>query len=188
MRIKTIVTIVAASLLVTALSVRAENYGEEDSIDTSVRLKKHTLFGPRLGMSYIATKNETYQAALDEHSIGNTISQFGWQFEWLVRPEGGGPAFVTELIPFLGGFEYSTIIPSVSLLFGIRMPMGFEFGMGPQVAVTFTEHQPVNPSLVIAIGQSLSFSGVNIPLNLALSTSKSGNTVSFVFGYALEKS
>ncbi|MBN1575903.1 MAG: hypothetical protein JW913_05080 [Chitinispirillaceae bacterium] len=40
-------------------------------------------------------------------------------------------------------------------------------------------------SPVFAIGQSINFSGVSIPLNLAVSTNRSGTSGSFVFGYAL---
>jgi hypothetical protein len=108
-------------------------------------------------------------------------------------PEGGGPSFVTQLVPFIGGVEYTTIIPSTTLVLGIRFPGGFEFGLGPNVLFNFKEFKndgdeigkPVNTSLLIAIGKSIDFSGVSIPLNLALALNNGGTRFSFVFGYAL---
>jgi hypothetical protein len=57
--------------------------------------------------------------------------------------------------------------------------------MGPQAVATFDKNQPVSTSLVMALGHSLSFGAVKIPLNVAFLTNRDGNTVSFVFGYAM---
>jgi hypothetical protein len=148
----------------------------------TVKVTSRKLNGPRLGVSYVLSEEPP---KVDGREIGRTISQFGWHFEWLVRPEGGGPSFVTQLIPFVGGVEHSILIPSLSLALGIRMPFGLEFGMGPHVSTKFNKDEWISPSLVLAVGQSINFSGVSIPLNLALTTNKSGNSVVFVFGYAL---
>jgi hypothetical protein len=153
----------------------------EDSYE-SVSLTSRKLNGPRLGISYFV---DGKIPRVNGRNIGPYISQFGWHFEWLVRPEGGGPAFVTQLTPFLGGVEHSILIPSLSLVLGIRLPFGTEFGMGPHLSTKFTAEEPISPSLIVAVGQSINFSGVSIPLNLAVSTNKSGNAISFVFGYAL---
>ncbi|MBD3392542.1 MAG: hypothetical protein GF418_10695 [Chitinivibrionales bacterium] len=153
-------------------------------------LNQERLNGPRLGVSYVVQHDKldrdgTFKRRLQEADMDVLISQFGWHFEWLVAPETGGPAFVTEVLPFVGGVEYGKIIPSVSLVLGIRMPQGFEFGMGPNVLTTFDPDDPVNTSLVLAAGQSVRFGDVRIPLNLALLTNKGGNRVCFVFGYAM---
>jgi len=156
-----------------------------------VTMAQRKLSGPRMGITYVAQSKGLARSgemikSLKDHNIGPVISQFGWHFEWLVAPEQGGPAFVTEVIPLIGGVEYSTIIPSTSLIFGIRLPEGFEFGMGPSILVNPTGEKPVNTSLVTAIGQSLNFRGVSIPLNLALITNGDGTRLSFIFGYALK--
>lgn len=168
-------TLTVMSLGSAVLATSRESY-------ETVNVTSRRLNGPRLGVSYVLNKDAP---KVNGKEIGRTVSQFGWHFEWLVRPEGGGPAFVTQLTPFLGGVEHSILIPSVSLALGIRMPFGLEFGMGPHLSTKFNKEEPVSPSLVMAVGQSINFSGVSIPLNLALTTNKSGNTVSFVFGYAL---
>ncbi len=159
-------------------------------------LKTRKLNGPRLGLTYVAQgdflgRSGDLQQGLEEHDIGAVISQFGWHFEWLVTPENGGPSFVTQLTPFIGGVEYATVIPSVSLVLGLRMPNGFELGLGPSVLLKVSEitengSNPVSSSLVVAIGKSIDFSGVSVPLNLALSTNNSGTRISFIFGYAMK--
>jgi hypothetical protein len=68
------------------------------------------------------------------------------------------------------------------------MPMGFEFGMGPNILTTFDPQSLLSTSLLIAAGQSLRFGAVSIPINVAFLTSKGGNRISFVFGYAMPES
>ena len=149
------------------------------------RLSMQKLVGPRMGMSFVVPTNDKVEKRLDENGVDNLISQFGWQFEWLLEPKYTGPAFVIELIPLIGGVEYGTCIPSLSFVMGIRMPKGFEFGMGPMAAFTGDLENPVGSSLVMAVGKSLNFNGVNIPLNLALTTRPDDHRVSFIVGYAL---
>mgnify|MGYP001100314934 CR=1 FL=1 len=175
------------ALLVAAVvaAACAAAFGQEFDEEEEVVLKQKKLSGPRMGVTYILPGK--FAERIEEKGMDPVLSQFGWHFEFLVRPEGGGPAFVTELIPFLGGVEYNTVIPSLSLVLGIRMPMGFEFGMGPNVLATFEKGSPVSTTLLIAVGQSLKFSGVQIPLNLAFSTNRDGQRLSFVFGYAIHR-
>ena len=175
----------AAVIIVSQVhNVAARSYDNEDYVN----IKTRKLNGPRLGLTYapkFLKGNKELVATLEENGVGTLISQFGWHFEWLVTPEDGGPSFVTQLVPFIGGVEYATVIPSVSLILGIRFPIGFEFGMGPNVIARIKGDEPVSTSLVVAIGQNINFGGVSIPLNLAVSTTKSGTRFSFVFGYAM---
>lgn len=174
------VTIIAAMSITGALSSSAFSTVVSDNQEIVMTTKR--LDGPRLGVSVIGSK----PIYVNGREVGPILSQFGWQFEWMVRPEGGGPAFVTEIIPFIGGVEYSIIVPSLSLVTGIRFPQGVEFGMGPHVAVHFNDNdKPLRPSLILAIGHTFDFSGVNIPLNLAMTNNSDGQSFSFVFGYAI---
>jgi hypothetical protein len=146
------------------------------------------LTGPRMGISYAIPDGKELRQTLQEKNMGPFLSQFGLHFEWLVKPQHGGPAFVIEGIPFISGVEYGTVVPSLTLAMGVRLPSGYEFGMGPMAYYTGDENNPVGSSLVMAFGKSLDFSGVSIPLNLAVATSPTGTRVSFIFGYAITKS
>jgi hypothetical protein len=160
-----------------------------DSFDTpKLEYRAKQLSGPRMGMSYAIPDGKELQQTLKENNMGQFLSQFGWHFEWLVEPKTGGPAFVIEATPFIGGVEYGTVIPSMSLVMGVRLPSGYEFGMGPLAYFTGDENKPVGSSLVMAVGKSLDFNGVSIPLNLAVATSPKGTRLSFIFGYAIHRS
>lgn len=111
------------------------------------------------------------------------MSQFGWHFEYQIQPQSGGPSFLIETVPMIGGVEYGTVIPHVSLLMGIRLPNGFEIGLGPNALFT---PDTVFSSLVIAIGKTFSYNDVNLPVNLAFSTSPQGARASLIFGYAIK--
>jgi hypothetical protein len=147
-----------------------------------VKFKKLNLSGPRMGVTFVPGKNEIYEK-LKEKDMGRTLSQFGWHFEYQIVPDGGGPSFLIELVPLVAGVEYGTLIPSATLAFGIRFPQGIEFGMGPNLLIS----PEVSTALVIAVGKSFNFGGVNIPLNLIMATNPKGIRYTFMFGYAIER-
>jgi hypothetical protein len=151
--------------------------------ESKVLLGERNLSGPRLGITLIPGEGRLVQK-LEEKGLGPTLSQFGWHFEWQIRPEGGGPAFVIETIPLIGGVEYGQVIPSLSLLMGVRMPNGIEFGMGPNAL--FGE-QEIHSALILAVGKSFDYSGVSIPINLAYTANPDGNRISIMFGYAINR-
>jgi hypothetical protein len=158
-------------------------YGQDDDPPP---LKYRRLIGPRIGLTAVVDQGP-WMRELQRRHMDRFISQFGWHHEWVVSPQYGGPAFVIESITFLGGMEYGTVIPSQSVVLGIRMPGGFEFGMGPNAVFTDKINELVVPSLILALGKSIDFNGVSIPLNLAWNRNNGGNRLSFVFGYALPR-
>ena len=77
------------------------------------------------------------------------------------------------------------MIPSISLVMGVRLPNGIEFGMGPNVMMTGKED--VHSALMIAAGKSFNYGGVSIPINIAYTTNPDGNRVSLMFGYSINR-
>jgi hypothetical protein len=154
----------------------------QTKLGDEVSFSERNLGGPRLGVTY-AFGGEI-GGLLREKNIGQTLSQFGWHFEYQVIPDGGGPSFVIEFIPLVAGVEYGTLIPSATLAMGIRFPGGFEFGMGPNAMVTTSS---MATALVLAVGKTINYGGVSIPLNIVLATNPTGNRLSFIFGYAIAK-
>ena len=176
-------TLIAAVSLTTVLFVSPLG-AQLKNVQQPLSFAERNLGGPRLGVTYIIGGGDGQLVdKMKKKGIGTTISQFGWHFEYQIIPEGGGPQFVIQGIPFLGGVEYGTVIPSLTVAMGIRLPDGFEFGMGPNVVAT--GDRGVATSLVGAIGKSFNYGGVSIPINVAFATSPNGNRVSLIFGYAI---
>lgn len=173
-----VVAIILALLQTTTVNAQTKTQDE-------VTFEQWNLGGPRLGMTYVPG-NGTLKQALHDKQIGSALSQFGWQFEYLVIPEGGGPSFVVQFVPLVAGVEYGTLIPSASLALGVRMPDGIEFGLGPNLLVGGSKG--VSTALVMAIGKSFNYGGVSIPLDIVVATNPDGNRVSLIFGYAIKKS
>ena len=176
MKARTIVTILVVGLF-------AVHTGLAQRESPSTRFTERDLSGPRLGFTFVPP-NSPLAEKLSQNKVYPVISQFGWHFEYAVIPEGGGPSFVIEFIPLIGGVESPVIIPSASLAMGIRFPNGFEFGLGPNVILTSNGPKQ---ALVIAGGKTIDYSGVQIPLNVAIAANTDGVRASFIVGYAISR-
>jgi hypothetical protein len=142
-------------------------------------LERRSMSGPRLGITFVTGARG--EEVMRQHNLSSPMSQFGWHFEQQVKPRGDGPSFVVEEVLLAGAAEQRTIVPAATLLFGVRMPNGLEFGMGPNAT-------PVGTALAIGIGTSLNYGGIAIPLDFAVVTSPGATRFSFLVGYALQTS
>jgi len=143
-------------------------------------LTRRSMAGPRLGVTYITGSRA--RETLREHGLSSVISQFGWHFEQQVSPTGAaGPAFVIEEVVLVGAVEQQKLVPSFTVLFGMRMPSGLEFGLGPNLSV-------VGTALAVGIGKNLRYGDVNLPVNLAIVGSPGALRSSLLVGYAIESS
>jgi hypothetical protein len=147
-----------------------------------VIFSQRNLSGPRLGVTYLF--GSEIEGVVKNKGIGQTLSQFGWHFEYQVIPDSYGPSFVIQFVPLVAGVEYGTLIPSATLAMGIRFPDGYEFGLGPNILVG-AANAPT--ALVLAVGKTINYGGVSIPLNVVLATNPAGSRLSFIFGYAIAK-
>ena len=153
--------------------------------EEKVSFERRNLSGPRFGMTYIMGSGDLKQR-LETKDMGRAMSQFGWHFERQVIPEGGGPQLVVQAVPLVAGVEYGKFIPSATLALGIRFMNGIEFGLGPNVMVTGTKKDDVaKTALVIALGKSINYGGVSIPINVAYASNPEGDRVSLILGYAI---
>ena len=142
-------------------------------------LERRSMSGPRLGITFVTGSRG--EDVLRQHNLSSPMSQFGWHFEQQVAPRGEGPAFVIEEVFLVGAVEQKAVVPAGTVLFGIRMPSGLEFGMGPNVT-------PVGTALAMGVGTSIKYGGVSIPLDFAVVTSPGATRFSFLIGYALQTS
>ena len=176
------------SLAVTILACSMFSIGilpaQAATMDERVRFSRRNLSGPRLGVTVI-TGDNALSRHLEKKNIGRQISQFGWHFEHQVIPAGGGPQFLVQFTPLIGGVEYGRIIPGATLAMGIRFPSGYEFGLGPNITLGTGHRSPT--ALVVGIGKTFNYGGVGIPLNLVYATNPDGDRVSVMIGYAIDR-
>jgi hypothetical protein len=168
-----------------SLLISSAVYAQVDTLDVPTSLTEVNLSGPRLGLSG-AVSNGAFLDELRKNKMDRVFSQFGWQFEYKIVPEGGGPAFIVEIIPLVGAVEYGKILPSINVPIGIRFPNGFEFGIGPQA--TIISSSVATTALVMAAGKTFLYKGVGLPVNFAVIKGSGGYSAAFMFGYALVKS
>jgi len=141
--------------------------------------KEVNLAGPRFGMTMLSPGNIE---ALKERDINvrPLISQFGWQFEKRVYVNSDGLSALSEWVPLISGLDQGVVLPSLNWLVGVRTSLGTEFGIGPNIT-------PVGVGLVIAGGVTVRSGALNIPLNFAVATSKSGARVTILTGFNLRR-
>ena len=143
---------------------------EAGPFDPSERVLKHDLSGPRVGVT----------VAPD----GTAITQFGWHFESQAGPSSHGPWFIVERVLLIGGLEQNAFVPNGTLIFGMRLPNSFEFGVGP--SVTLGGYHGINSGLVGAVGHSFRAGGIRIPVNLAVVPQSDGKIRwTFITGWAI---
>jgi len=141
-----------------------------DSIDPSERVVQYDLAGPRLGATFMPD--------------GTVRSQFGWHFENQASSGRNGPAFIVEKVFLVAGMEDNAFRPSGTLVFGMRLPGSFEFGVGP--SVTLGGYRGMNTGIVVAAGQSFRVGGIRIPVNVAVAGQRrGGHRWTLVTGWAI---
>jgi hypothetical protein len=135
--------------------------------------------GPRFGLTMLGSGSIE---ALKRHNIvvAPLISQFGWQFEKRLYSNGDGITALTEWVPLISGLEQGVALPSLNWLVGVRTSQGAEFGIGPNIT-------PLGVGLVIAGGVTIRSGALNVPLNFAVASSKSGARVSIMTGFNLRR-
>ncbi|MFC1529396.1 hypothetical protein ACFL6R_01635 [Gemmatimonadota bacterium] len=178
-RVSVLALAVALLLGVMAVETEAQTVNQRNQN----RLGRRNMGGPRLGVTYVFGEGERYQE-LKDNDMGRLISQFGWHFEHQVVPEGGGPEFVIQVVPMIGGVEYGKILPITALAMGVRFPGGLEFGMGPELMVN---DDGLESALILGIGKTFDYGGVSIPVNLVLTRNLGGTRLSLIFGYSIQK-
>ncbi len=179
-----ILSTILSTILILSL-IAGMSWAQTD-VSEDILFNKRNLGGPRFGMT-VVPGNGTLVQELENQDMGRVISQFGWHFERQIIPQGGGPQFVVEFVPMLAGVEYGKFIPNMTLAMGVRTPSGIEFGMGPNLFFSKTMEDKVEArsSLLLAVGKSINYGGVSIPINLAYTTNPDGNRISIIVGYAI---
>ena len=173
-----------------AITIFAGPAAAQRTLDTLPILVERNMSGPRFGLTYVWIKEELRER-LPPGEFHHVISQFGWHFEHQITPEGGGPQFVIQFVPMVAGVEHGMFIPNATLAVGIRLPGGFETGIGPNIQfpknLEFDLGRGVTSALVLAVGKTFDYGGVSIPFDIVYAINPKGNRLSFIMGYAIQR-
>ena len=174
--------------IATAITILAGPAAAQQTSDSLPRLMERNLSGPRFGLTYVGIKKEL-KKHLAPGEFHRVISQFGWHFEYQIAPEGGGPQFVLQAVPMVAGVEHGYFIPNVTFAVGIRLPGGFESGIGPNIQLpkNLERGGRVTSALLLAVGRTFHYGGVSVPINVAYAINPNGNRLSFILGYAIQR-
>jgi hypothetical protein len=115
---------------------KPDDYASTINLPDATRLN---LSGPRMGLTIFSGESarrfsaSRSQGGLDVQPV---MFQFGYQFETSYLNQGGLQALF-EFIPLVTGLDQSQVIPSVTVLHGIRSNKnGLEFAFGPSLVLT----------------------------------------------------
>lgn len=146
----------------------------QDTESTLATRSSLQLDGPRFGVTFL--DGQLARDLEDMFGAQPLISQFGWQVENQFFTLPNGTSGIVEFVGLLGGFEQGLLLPSATMLVGMRNYRGMEFGFGPNVSLA-------GASLAFAVGVTVQSYGINFPINLAYVPSANGGRLSFLLGF-----
>lgn len=123
------------------------------------------VIGPRVGGSYTFMTPSDYSTFVQKlyppnnYFPANTL--FGVNFEQRILLGHTRSHFAFQEIVLIGGLEQSIAMPTGAFLIGYRDFSGFEMGVGPIVNMA-------GVGVVAALGWTLSFQGVFIPIDVSV--------------------
>lgn len=134
------------------------------------------LVGPRIGITFVTAGStadflhEGYDYVDDsETQLGQTGSafttQYGWQWETRFADGGGNVVGLVEWIALVAGMEKGRFLPSVTSVIGARTADGWEFGVGPTLALS-------GVGMVMGFGKNFKSGNLNLPVNIVYSPGK----------------
>ncbi len=138
-------------------------------------IKPLKLNGFRIGVTYIAgdSAKQEFRSAVGDDKAFPMITQVGWQFEWQFPAGENGIAAIIEVIPLIGGLNQGLVIPSMTTIIGLRTGGGYELGAGPIIHAAGSQDDPkIATGFVFAGGATKSYGRLNIPLNFAITHSR----------------
>lgn len=186
------------------LPIDEQKLSELEIVDEPVIASKSSLraSGPRMGGAYIT--NGAITKYLDATDRYHFMTQIGYQAEVQYMSTGNFQALV-EFVGVVSGLDQELIIPSISILNGIRnSKTGYEFALGPVFGLRqeveynedgtlsrdpyINEKKPLRAKFLFSVGRTFKSGNLNVPVNLYVSPSKSeGWYVGTSVGFNLAK-
>lgn len=151
-----------------------------DSLRARTLPRQH-LSGPRFGFTVFTSDVADLRRSVGQSAI---MSQFGWQFETQIVSTTSGNQALMEWVVLVGGVEQDELNLSLSWLAGYRVPGGFELGVGPNVSIRKEGGDPTT-SMVVAMGATLPFGELYIPMNTAIAFARGGPRITALLGWII---
>ncbi len=128
--------------------------------------------GPRVGATWAMTSVSRFDQELEATYGGGReyfplYSQLGFSLAQHFRLRPGEYRLIVQEQVLLSGLDQNCVLPSLSLLVGVHVPLGLEAGLGPEL--TFSPLRGVQPTLVYALGWRFSLKATSVPVLLMLS-------------------
>ena len=90
----------------------------------------------------------------------------------------------------VGGLDQSLIVPGFTFILGLRTTSGFEFGVGPNILLNFSELQEEEPKIkefvktavVLALGVSVKAGRFDFPIDIAFTPATTGLRFTIIMG------
>jgi len=97
---------------------------------------------------------------------------------------------IWEEILLVGGLDQSLIVPGFTFILGLRTTSGFEFGVGPNILLNFSELQEEEPKIkefvktavVLALGVSVKAGRFDFPIDIAFTPATTGLRFTIIMG------
>ena len=160
--------------------------------------------GPRVGVTFLSPGvvdriNDATRDGGEGDRIDPSfpvISQFGWQFEFRTFQAEQGLTGVVEVVPLLSGLDRGLLIPTLTVVTGVRTRSGVELGVGPNLSVTpqeslrpsdpYAQRDPIGADvrlgLALVAGVNGRLDGVSVPVNAAVVLGEGGARLSLLLG------
>ncbi len=123
------------------------------------------IVGPRIGGAYVFDTPDNFTASLRTlYPTGSYVpafTLFGVIAEQRILLGETKSHFAFQEVLLLGGLEQAVALPEAAFLIGYRDASGFEFGLGPIASLA-------GIGVVTAIGWTLSFRGVYVPIDVSV--------------------
>jgi hypothetical protein len=159
-----------------ALLAEDDDFVKDDPSEITFRSS-----GPRFGLIHVSGDAAD---TLEEEDMRPLLTAWGWQFEYAYQTSPNGMTGLVEIVPMIVGLEQSAVIPSLSVMFGLRAANDLEFGIGPNLSMTAEKEAGLG--MAFGVGYTYRAERLNMPVNLVGVFNQDGTRIGISFGWNLE--
>jgi hypothetical protein len=153
------------------LSILGTAFGQSSGPESRFQF----IIGPSVGLTCVIDPKGELNDRLQEmypnpdRTYYPFFTQFGLNLEQRLRLGSTESHFAFQELFLVGGMDQGVFLPSFDFLLGFRSRRGLQFGLGPNLAVRWSETElEFALSVVYAVGWNFTFFGAWVPVSLAV--------------------